>query len=202
MDAERASKREELVQDTERGLAEIAERVQRGTLQGADEIGLAVGMALKHYKVKKHFEVQITDTTFAYQRKTEQIDTEAALDGIYVLRTSVPASELATGEVVRSYKNLEQVERAFKTIKRSSSTNPRANISIPSAGAPSAEDGCRRSMARRNEAMARSTSLVAGSNALSESAISCRATSRARSAPQPASSAAVTWSGPGLCACG
>ena len=115
--AERARKREDLLQATERGLAEIAPRVQRGTLHGADQIGLAVGPALKRYKVKKHFEVQITDTTFAYQRQTEQIDTEAALDGIYVLRTSVPASELATGEVVRSYKNLEQVERAFKTFK-------------------------------------------------------------------------------------
>jgi hypothetical protein len=115
--AERARKREDLLQATERGLAEIAQRVQRGTLHGADQIGLAVGPALKRYKVKKHFHVQITDTTFTYQRKTEQIQTEAALDGIYVLRTSVADTELATGEVVRSYKNLEQVERAFKTFK-------------------------------------------------------------------------------------
>ena len=115
--AERARKREELLQATERGLAEIAQRVERGTLHGADQIGLAVGPALKRYKVKKHFEVQITDTTFTYERKTEQIDAEAALDGIYVLRTSVPDTELATGEVVRSYKNLEQVERAFRTFK-------------------------------------------------------------------------------------
>jgi hypothetical protein len=115
--AERARKREDLLQATERGLAEIAQRVQRGTLAGADQIGLAVGPALKRYKVKKHYQVQITDTTFSYQRKTEQIDTEAALDGIYVLRTSVPDTELDTGEVVRSYKNLEQVERAFKTLK-------------------------------------------------------------------------------------
>ena len=90
---------------------------ERGTLHGADQIGLAVGPALRRYKVKKHFQVQITDTTFTYQRKTEQIETEAALDGIYVLRTSVPDTELSTGEVVRSYKNLEQVERAFKTFK-------------------------------------------------------------------------------------
>ncbi len=113
--AERARKREDLLQATERGLAEIAQRVERGTLRGADQIGLAVGPALKRYKVKKHFGVQITDTSFTHERKTEQIETEAALDGIYVLRTSVPDSELATGEVVRSYKNLEQVERAFKT---------------------------------------------------------------------------------------
>ncbi len=115
--AERARKREELLQATERGLAEIAQRVERGTLTGADQIGLAVGPALKRYKVKKHFDVHITDTTFTYQRKTEQIQAEAALDGIYVLRTNITEGELPTSEVVRSYKNLEQVERAFRTLK-------------------------------------------------------------------------------------
>ena len=115
--SERARKREDLLQATERGLAEIAQRVERGTLHRADQIGLAVGPALKRYKVKKHFEVTITETTFTYQRKTEQIEAEEALDGIYVLRTSVPDTELDTSEVVRSYKNLEQVERAFKTFK-------------------------------------------------------------------------------------
>ncbi len=115
--AERARKRSELLEATERGLAEIARRVERGTLTRADQIGLAVGPALKRYKVKKHFEVTITDTSFTYQRKTEQIDAEAALDGIYVLRTNVPDNELQTGDAVRSYKNLEQVERAFRTFK-------------------------------------------------------------------------------------
>jgi hypothetical protein len=115
--AERARKRDELLVATERGLHEIAARVQRGTLQGAAQIGLAVGPALKRYRVKKHFEVQITDTTFTYQRKTEQIQAEAALDGIYVLRTSVPNTELDTGGVVRSYKQLKHVERAFRTFK-------------------------------------------------------------------------------------
>jgi transposase len=115
--AERARKRSELLDATERGLREIAQRVQRGTLTGADQIGLAAGPALKRYKVKKHFEVQITDTTFNYQRKTAQIEAEAALDGIYVLRTNVSDCELDTGEVVRSYKGLEQVERAFRTLK-------------------------------------------------------------------------------------
>ena len=114
--ADRARKRQDLLQATERGLDQILQRVARGTLTGADQIGLAVGPA-RRYKVKKHFQVQITDTTFTYQRKTEQIETEAALDGIYVLRTSVPDTALSTGEVVRSYKNLEQVERAFKTFK-------------------------------------------------------------------------------------
>ena len=115
--AERARKRAELLEATEHGLDEIARRVERGTLTGADQIGLAAGPALKRYKVKKHFEVTITDTTFTYQRKTEQIEAEAALDGIYVLRTNVTDSELDTGEVVRSYKGLEQVERAFRTFK-------------------------------------------------------------------------------------
>jgi Transposase DDE domain len=115
--AERARKREELLVATERGLAEIARRVERGTLHGADQIGLAAGPALKRYKVKKHFEVTTTDTTFTYQRKTGQIEAEAALDGIYVLRTNVNDSELDTGAVVRSYKGLEQVERAFRTFK-------------------------------------------------------------------------------------
>ena len=115
--ADRARKREELLSATDRGLQEIAARVERGTLHGADQIGLAVGPALKRYRVKKHFEVQITDTTFTYQRKTEQIKAEAALDGIYVLRTSVKDTELDRGEVVRSYKQLKHVERAFRTFK-------------------------------------------------------------------------------------
>jgi hypothetical protein len=114
---DRARKRQELLAATERGLAEIAARVERGTLSGADQIGLAVGPAIKRYRVRKHFQIEITDTTFSYQRKIEQIDQEAALDGIYVLRTSVPDTELDTNEVVRSYKGLEQVERAFKTFK-------------------------------------------------------------------------------------
>jgi transposase len=115
--ADRARKREELLAATERGLEEIAQRVQRGTLQGADQIGLAVGPALKRYRVKKHFEVKITDTTFTYERKREQIHAEAALDGIYVLRTSLTDSELESGQVVRSYKQLKVVERAFRTFK-------------------------------------------------------------------------------------
>ena len=115
--AERERKRAELLDATERGLRELAQRVERGTLSGADQIGLAAGPALRRYKVKKHFEVTITDTSFTWQRKTEQIAAEAGLDGIYILRTNVSDRELPTGEVVRSYKNLEQVERAFKTFK-------------------------------------------------------------------------------------
>ncbi|MCA1680801.1 MAG: IS1634 family transposase, partial [Actinobacteria bacterium] len=115
--AERARKREDLLQATERGLAEIAGRVARGTLQGADQIGLAVGPALKRYRVKKHFDVQISDTSFTYQRKSEQIAAEARLDGIYILRTNLDADKLPSHDVVRAYKGLEQVERAFGTFK-------------------------------------------------------------------------------------
>jgi hypothetical protein len=115
--AERTRKRSELLAATERGLAEIADRVTRGTLTSADQIGLAVGPAVKRYRMKKHFELAITDTSFTFARKTEQITSEAALDGIYVLRTSVPAQTLPTGDIVRAYKGLEQVERAFGSFK-------------------------------------------------------------------------------------
>ena len=114
---DRARKREELLAATERDLDQIAERVTRGTLTGRDKIGLAVGPALKRHRMRKHFEIQITDTSFSYQRKTDQITAEAALDGFYVLTSSVHAQTLATDDVVRAYKGLEQVERAFGTFK-------------------------------------------------------------------------------------
>jgi hypothetical protein len=115
--AQRTRKRHELLAATESDLAEIAQRVTNGTLTGADQIGLAVGPAVKRYRMKKHFELAITDTTFTYQRKTEQINEEAALDGFYILRTSLPAETLAQEDVVRAYKNLEQAERAFGSFK-------------------------------------------------------------------------------------
>jgi DDE family transposase len=115
--AERLRKREELLAATERGLAEIAERAARGTLVGAAQIGLAVGAIANHFKVKKHFALEITDERFAFARKSEQIAAEAALDGIYILRTSVPEQQLSAADVVRSYKQLAQVERGFRTLK-------------------------------------------------------------------------------------
>jgi hypothetical protein len=115
--SERTRKRDELLAATERELTDIADRVQRGTLHGAAEIGLQVGPARRRYKMAKHFELAITDTSFTFQRKQSQIETEQALDGIYILRTSAPANELPAAEVVRSYKSLEHVERAFKTLK-------------------------------------------------------------------------------------
>ena len=115
--AERARKREALLQATERELSEIERRVERGTLRGEADIGLAAGAVWNRYRVKKHFELEITDTGFSFSRRQRQIEQEAALDGIYVLRTSVPDTQLDPPEVVRSYKQLKQVERSFRTIK-------------------------------------------------------------------------------------
>jgi hypothetical protein len=115
--AQRARKREELLTATETDLAEIAHRVDHGTLSGADQIGLAAGPALKRHRMRKHFQIEITDTTFTYTRDTTAITTEAALDGFYILRTSLTETDLPAGDVVRAYKNLEQAERAFGTLK-------------------------------------------------------------------------------------
>jgi hypothetical protein len=114
---ERRRKREELLRATERGLAEIKARVDAGTLAGAAAIGLAVGPALKRYRVGKHFSVEIADSEFSYERKQAQIGSEAALDGIYVLRTSVEREQLGSADVVRCYKQLKEVEHAFGTLK-------------------------------------------------------------------------------------
>lgn len=115
--AQRARTREELLAATETDLALLKARVDGGTLSGADQIGLAVGPALKRYRMKKHFQIAITDTTFTYTRNLDTINAEAALDGFYILRTSLTDADLAAGDVVRAYKNLEQAERAFGSIK-------------------------------------------------------------------------------------
>jgi len=115
--AQRARTREELLAATETDLAQIAHRVEHGTLLGADQIGLAVGPALKRFRMKKHFQITITDTTFTYTRDTAGIAAEAALDGFYILRTSLTETDLTAGDVVRAYKNLEQAERAFGSLK-------------------------------------------------------------------------------------
>jgi len=115
--AERARKRGELLAATETALAPVLAAVAARRLAGSDQIGLKVGRILNTYKMAKHLEVTITDTTLTVTRKQNQIDTEAALDGIYVLRTNVPATELDAGGVVGAYKNLAHVERDFRTIK-------------------------------------------------------------------------------------
>ena len=115
--ADRARTREDLLQATEKLLAPLITRVQAGKLAGAGPIGIEVGKVIGTYKTAKHFKVTITDTTLAIERRQDQIDAEAALDGFYVLRTPVPASELGAAAVVAAYKNLKYVERDFRHIK-------------------------------------------------------------------------------------
>jgi hypothetical protein len=115
--ADRARKREDLLQATEKLLAPVAARVTAGRLAGAGPIGVEVGKVISTYKTAKHFAVTITDTTLAIERRQDQIDAEAALDGFYVLRTPVPAAELDAAAVVTAYKNLKYVERDFRHIK-------------------------------------------------------------------------------------
>jgi hypothetical protein len=114
---ERARKRTELLQATEDLLAPVAAAVAAGRLSGADRIGLSVGKIINKYKMAKHLQVTITDTTLVISRNTTQIATEAALDGIYVLRTSVPAQQLDAAGVVTAYKNLANLERDFRSLK-------------------------------------------------------------------------------------
>ena len=115
--AERARKRDELLAATETVLAPVVASVTAGRLHGADRIGLKIGKILNTYKMAKHFEVTITDTTLTITRRSEQIEAEAALDGIYVIRTTVPEHTLDAAGVVGAYKNLANVERDFRTIK-------------------------------------------------------------------------------------
>jgi len=115
--AERARKRDELLAATQTLMAGTIAAVKAGRLTGADKIGLRVGKELNKYKMAKHFQVTITDTSLSITRKTTQIAAEAALDGIYVIRTSVPAADLDPAGVVTAYKNLAHVERDFRTIK-------------------------------------------------------------------------------------
>ena len=117
--ADRARKRQELLAATERDLASIATAIQRATrpLRGAAAIGLRVGKVLGRYKVGKHFTIAITDRALDYQRDAAAIAAEAALDGLYVIRTNVPAAGLPAAETVRAYKRLAEVERAFRSLK-------------------------------------------------------------------------------------
>jgi hypothetical protein len=115
--ADRARTREELLAATEKLLAPIIARVRAGRLAGAGEIGLAAGKVISKYKTGKHFDITITDTALTVTRRQAQIDAEAALDGFYVLRTPLPASQLDAPGVVTAYKNLKYVERDFRHIK-------------------------------------------------------------------------------------
>jgi hypothetical protein len=115
--AERTRKRDELLAATEHLLNPIIARVAAGRLTGADAIGVAVGKVIGKYNVAKHFDHRITHTSLSVERRHGQIAAEAALDGIYVLRTSVPADQLDAAGVVIGYKNLANIERDFRIIK-------------------------------------------------------------------------------------
>jgi hypothetical protein len=114
---ERRRKREDLLAATELKLAPIVEAVTQGRLSGAAQIGVRVGKVIDRHKVGKHLQVDICDDRLVVTRNTTQIAAEAALDGIYVLRTPLPAERLDTVGVVRSYKLLVKVERAFRSFK-------------------------------------------------------------------------------------
>jgi hypothetical protein len=115
--AERARKRTELLRATETELDKVTRLVQAGKLGGAAKIGVRIGKVVGKFKVAKHFDLQITDTSFGYARRQAHIDAEAALDGIYVVRTSVAAAKLDTAGVVEAYKRLADVERDFRSLK-------------------------------------------------------------------------------------
>jgi transposase len=116
---ERARKRGELLDATEKKLTHIQTRVRRAKrpLRGKDKIALAVGAVINRYKMAKHFAVTIADSDVTFERKTAQIAAEAALDGIYVLRTSLKPETLDAPSTVKTYKQLAQVERAFRSLK-------------------------------------------------------------------------------------
>jgi hypothetical protein len=123
---ERARKRAELLAATEKELQAIAEatRRQRRPLRGTDKIGLRVGKVRNKFKMAKHFDLHITDEAFSFTRNQDSIAAEAALDGIYVLRTSLPDNALGRDDVVLRYKDLADVERFFRTLNSELDVRP------------------------------------------------------------------------------
>ncbi|MCR4392703.1 MAG: IS1634 family transposase [Candidatus Acetothermia bacterium] len=113
----RAQTRTSLIAATERELAKVQRMVDRGRLRGQDEIGLRVGRVVNKYKVAKHFLLRIEEDRFSFQVNEQSVAKEAALDGLYVIRTSLPEEKLGSADAVRSYKLLCQVERAFRSLK-------------------------------------------------------------------------------------
>ncbi len=114
---ERARKRSELLAATDAELDKVLAAVTAGRLKDAGKIGVRVGRVLHRFKMAKHYQLTIDDGAFSYERKQQAIDTEAALDGIYVVRTSVTVDRLAAGEIVEAYKRLRLVEAQFRSLK-------------------------------------------------------------------------------------
>jgi hypothetical protein len=115
--AQRAAKRESLLAATEEELGKIRESVQAGRVKDADKIGIKVGKVINKRKVGKHFITDIADSRFEFRRDQDKIDAEAALDGIYVIRTSAAEEKLGTAETVEAYKELGNLERDFWSMK-------------------------------------------------------------------------------------
>lgn len=117
--AERARKRRDLLDVTEKDLALIKAAVdrKRNPLRGQDKIGIAVGAVIGKHKMAKHFELSIEDASFTFRRKEDEIAAEARLDGLYVIRTSLPKEAIGAEDAVSAYKSLSQVERAFRSLK-------------------------------------------------------------------------------------
>jgi transposase len=113
----RAHKRESMLAATQRELEKVRGMVARGTLEGQDKIGVRVGKVINKYKMAKHVTLDIRDDGFDFVLNEQSIAAEAALDGIYVIRTSVSKERMDASETVRSYKSLTAVERAFKSLK-------------------------------------------------------------------------------------
>ena len=114
---ERARKRLALLEATDPELAKIVAAVTAGRLGGAGKIGIRVGKVVGRYKMAKHYILDITDDTFAFTRNQDHITAEAALDGIYIIRTTVPVEQMDAAKVVATYKSLARVERDFRSIK-------------------------------------------------------------------------------------
>lgn len=116
---ERARKREELLQQTEKKLAAIQQAVIRNKrpVRGKDKIALRVGKVIDGHKMAKHFELEITDDSFGFHRKQQQIDEESQLDGLYVVRTNLSTEQISSEKTVQTYKSLSNVERAFRSLK-------------------------------------------------------------------------------------
>jgi len=113
----RRHKRLDLIASTTEELAKVRRLVAKGRLQGADDIGVRIGKVIDRYKVAKHFDLDIADDRFDFSVAEDRVAAEAALDGIYVIRTSVPASRMDAADAVRTYKSLSRVERSFRTMK-------------------------------------------------------------------------------------
>jgi transposase len=114
---QRAEKRGDLIAATARELDKVATMVAAGRLEGAGAIGVRAGKVADKYKVAKHFDLVIGEASFAFEVNAERVAAEAALDGLYVIRTSVAEADMADGEAVLNYKRLAEVERAFRTLK-------------------------------------------------------------------------------------